>query len=79
MSQLFLYTTEDNNSFNKLRAKNETGWFWLRETAELFDVSTDNVGMRLKNICRDAEPVREAATEESSVAAMKVEEACERR
>jgi hypothetical protein len=35
--------------------------------AELFDVSVDNVGLHLKNICEDAELSREATTEESSV------------
>ena len=35
--------------------------------AQLFDVSTDNVGLHLKNIFEDGELSREATTEESSV------------
>lgn len=38
-----------------------------REMAELFDVSTDNVGLHLKNIYENGELTREATTEESSV------------
>ena len=67
MTALILYTTEDGKSQIKLRTKDETVWLSQREMAELFDVSTDNVGLHLKNIYEDAELSREATTEESSV------------
>jgi hypothetical protein len=67
MSDLILYTTEDGRSQIKLRAKDQTIWLTQREMAELFDVSTDNVGLRLKNLYADGELSREATTEESSV------------
>lgn len=67
MSELILYTTDDGRSQIKLRAKDETVWLSQREMAELFDVSTDNVGLHLKNIFEDGELSREATTEESSV------------
>ena len=67
MTDLILYTTEDGRSQVKLRAKDETVWLTQREMAQLFDVSTDNVGLHLKNIFEDAELSREATTEESSV------------
>ena len=67
MSELILYTTEDGRSQIKLRAKDHTVWLSQREMAELFDVSTDNVGLHLKNIYEDGELSREATTEESSV------------
>lgn len=67
MSDLILYTTEDGRSQIKLRAKDQTVWLSQREMAELFDVSTDNVGLHLKNIFEDGELSREATTEESSV------------
>lgn len=35
--------------------------------AQLFDVSTDNIGLYLKNLFEDAELSHEATTEESSV------------
>ena len=67
MSDLILYTTEDGRSQIKLRAKGETVWLSQREMAELFDVSTDNIGLHLKNLYEDEELSREATTEESSV------------
>ena len=67
MTALILYTTEDGKSQIKLRTKDETVWLSQREIAELFDVSTDNVGLHLKNIYEEGELTREATTEESSV------------
>jgi hypothetical protein len=67
MTDLILYTTEDGKSQIKLRTKDQTVWLSQREMAELFDVSTDNVGLHLKNIFEDGELSREATTEESSV------------
>jgi hypothetical protein len=67
MSDLILYTTDDGKSQIQLRAKDQTVWLSQREMAELFDVSTDNVGLHLKNIYEDGELSREATAEESSV------------
>jgi hypothetical protein len=67
MSDLILYTTEDGRSQIQLRAKDQTVWLSQREMAELFDVSTDNIGLHLKNIFKDGELQSEATTEESSV------------
>ena len=67
MSDLILYTTEDGRSQIKLRAKDQSVWLTQREMAQLFDVSTDNVGLHLKNLFADGELNREATTEESSV------------
>lgn len=67
MTDLILYTTDDGRSQIKLRAKDQTVWLTQREMAQLFDVSTDNVGLHLKNIFADGELSREATTEDSSV------------
>ncbi len=67
MSDLILYTTEDGCSQIRLRARKQTVWLTQREMAQLFDVSTDNVGLHLKNIFADGELNREATAEESSV------------
>ena len=67
MSGLILYTTEDGKSRIQLRADQQTVWLTQREMAQLFDVSTDNVGLHLKNIYEDGELARDATTEESSV------------
>jgi len=67
MNDLILYTSEDGRSEVKLRAKDQTVWLTQREMAQLFDVSTDNVGLHLRNVFEDGELSREATTEESSV------------
>jgi hypothetical protein len=64
---LILYTTDEGRSQIQLRAKDQTVWLSKREMAQLFDVSTDNIGLHLKNIYEDGELDREATTEESSV------------
>ncbi|MDQ5980921.1 MAG: hypothetical protein QG602_3899 [Verrucomicrobiota bacterium] len=64
---LIHYTTEDGKSRIQLRAKDHTVWLSQREMAQLFDVSTDNIGLHLKNIYEDGELDRAATTEESSV------------
>ena len=64
---LILYTTEDGKSQIQLRSKDQPVWLTQREMAKLFDVSTDNIGLHLKNIFEDAELNCEATTEESSV------------
>jgi len=69
MTDLILYTTDDGRSQIKLRAKDQTVWLTQREMAQLFDVSTDNVGLHLKNIFADGELEIKAVTEESSVTA----------
>jgi hypothetical protein len=69
MSDLILYTTEDGRSQIKLRAKDQTVWLSQREMAQLFEVSTDNVGLHLKNIFEDGELEAHSVTEESSVTA----------
>ncbi|MBM5817454.1 MAG: virulence RhuM family protein [Cyanobacteria bacterium K_Offshore_surface_m2_239] len=69
MSDLILYTTDDGRSQIKLRAKDQTVWLTQREMAQLFDVSTDNVGLHLKNIFSDGELELKSVTEESSVPA----------
>src|SRR5690625_3173219 len=67
MNELILYTTEDGQSHIQLRAKDGTVWLTQREMAELFQVSTDNIGLHLKNIYANGELAPEATTEDSSV------------
>jgi len=67
MTDLILYTTEDGTSRIQLRAKGQTVWLSQREMAELFAVSSDNIGLHLKNIYEEGELTREATTEDSSV------------
>ena len=69
MSDLILYTTDDGRSQIRLRAKDQTVWLTQKEMSQLFDVSTDNVGLHLKNLFADEELEEKAVTEESSVTA----------
>ena len=69
MSNLILYTTDDGKSQIQLRTKDQTVWLSQREMAELFDVSTDNVGLHLKNVFAQGELDASSVTEESSVTA----------
>ena len=78
MSDLIFYTTEDGRSQIKLRAKDQTVWLSQREMAQLFDVSTDNVGLHIKNLYKDGELSRAATTEESSVVQIEGEREAER-
>ena len=61
--RLRLYTTEDGRCQIKRRAENQTVWLTQRKMAQLFAVSTDNIGLHLKNIYEDGELTREATTE----------------
>lgn len=69
MSELILYTSDDGQSRIQLRANGQTVWLTQREMAELFAVSTDNIGLHLKNIFADDELDATSVTEESSVTA----------
>ena len=51
----------------RLDADRETVWLTQRQMADVFDTSTDNIGLHLKNIYADDELGEEATTEESSV------------
>ena len=66
---LILYTTDDGKSRIQLRGKDQTVWLTQREMAALFDVSTDNIGLHLKNLFADEELEEVSVTEESSVTA----------
>ena len=66
---LILYTTDDGKSQIQLRSKNQTVWLTQRDMAALFDVSTDNIGLHLKNIFAEGELGEDSVTEESSVTA----------
>lgn len=66
---LILYTTDDGKSQIQLRSKDQTVWLTQRDMAALFDVSTDNIGLHLKNIFADGELEESLVTEESSVTA----------
>lgn len=51
----------------EVRVERETVWLTQRQMAELFDSSTDNIGLHLKNIYADKELEEPATAEEYSV------------
>lgn len=51
----------------RLDAPRDTVWLSQRQMADLFETSTDNISLHLKNIFADAELSEAATTEESSV------------
>lgn len=65
MTGLILYTTEDGQNRIQHRAKDQTVWLSQREMGQLFDVSTDNVRLHLKNIFEDGELDQAATVKES--------------
>ena len=69
MNDLIIYTTDDGRTQTKLLSKDQTVWLSQREMAQLFDVTTDNIGLYLKNIFSDKELNGNSVTEESSVTA----------
>jgi prophage maintenance system killer protein len=65
--EIALYTTPDGDVEVSVRLDAETVWLTQRQMAELFDTSTDNVGLHLKNVYAEGELVEAATAEESSV------------
>lgn len=65
--QFFLYNSDDGKIRLEVRLKDETLWLTQKEMAELFQCSTDNISLHLKNIYAEGELSEKATTEESSV------------
>ena len=63
---LVRFTDNDFELDVRSDSENETVWLTQKEMALLFDVSTDNIGLHIKNILLENE-LDESATEESSV------------
>jgi hypothetical protein len=51
----------------RLDATHDTVWLTQRQMADLFETSTDNVSLHLKNVYETGELGEEATTEDSSV------------
>jgi hypothetical protein len=58
-----VFIVPDDDVQIDVRIENETVWLTQRQMAELFDTSSDNVGLHLKNIY-EAQELEEAATAE---------------
>lgn len=66
-SRVIIYEAADHSVDVRLDGARETVWLTQRQMADLFDTSTDNISLHLKNIFKDGELDSSATTEESSV------------
>jgi hypothetical protein len=66
---IVIYTTEDGQAKLQVKIGNETVWLTQKQMAELFQCSTDNVGLHLKNIFKEKELSENSVAEEYSVTA----------
>jgi len=66
-SPIVIYEGADKAVEVRLDTDQETVWLTQRQLSEVFDTSTDNIGLHLKNIYADEELDENATTEDSSV------------
>ena len=66
-NQIIIYNTEDGETKIKVKMEDETVWLSQKQMAELLACSTDNIGLHLKNIFKEAELSENSVTEEYSV------------
>ena len=65
--EVLLYSDESGKEYVSVVFKGETFWLTQKGMAELFDCSTDNISLHLKNIYADGELEQTATTEKISV------------
>jgi hypothetical protein len=65
--QFLIYNTPEENVSVNAVIKDETIWLTQKAMAELFDCTTDNISLHLKNIYADGELNESSTTEEFSV------------
>jgi len=65
--QIQIFTSQDGKAQLEVALDQDTVWLSQTQLATLFDTSTDNISLHLKNIYQEAELSESATTEESSV------------
>ncbi|MCB9776326.1 MAG: virulence RhuM family protein [Nitrospiraceae bacterium] len=68
--EIVVYVTPDGEIRVDVRLEQESVWLTQRQISELFDTSTDNIGLHLKNIFHEGELEESATAEDSSVVQM---------
>ena len=68
-NQIIIYSTPDGEMKLEVKLENETVWLSQKQMAELFNCSTDNISLHLKNVFKEAELSENSVTEDSSVTA----------
>lgn len=66
-SQIIIYQTEDGQTKLDVRFQDENVWLTQNRMAELFQTSSDNISLHLKNIFAEGELTEIATTEDFSV------------
>lgn len=67
--EILLYSDENGREFLNVLFKDENFWLTQKAMAELFDCTTDNISLHLKNIFTDGELDKDSVTEKFSVTA----------
>ena len=67
MSDLQIYQNDDGSLQLDVTLQDDTLWLSQAQLAQLFDTSTDNIGLHFKNIYKSAELDEQATTEDFSV------------
>ena len=68
-NQIIIYSAENGEMKLEVKLENETVWLSQKQMAELFNCSTDNISLHLKNVFNESELSENSVTEESSVTA----------
>ncbi len=66
-NKIILYTSDNGKVCINVLFKDETFWTTQRTMAELFNTTTDNIGLHLKNIFEEEELDTQSTTEKISV------------
>ena len=67
--EITIFETEDGKTRVEVRFHHDNVWLTQKLMAQLYECSTDNISLHLRNIFADRELVEESVTEESSVTA----------
>jgi len=68
-AEFLIFQAEDKGKGIEVMYHNETVWCTQKAMATLFDCSTDNIGLHLKNIFESGELIKESVTEKFSATA----------
>lgn len=68
-TEILLYNTPNGKVKVEIYLQNETVWLTQQKIATLFNCSTDNISLHLKNIFKEGELIEKSVTEDSSATA----------
>lgn len=68
-ADFLVFTKQSETDGIEVRVQGESVWLTQKSMAQLFDCSTDNIGLHLKNIFQSGELAEKSVTEESSATA----------